>query len=430
MLDIILRRPQRLLVLLAIVMVIIVISSYGSMSSWNAEKFQNQIKHIPKFFGNHSCPPVPVRDAFADSTKFMSNVTSIDDLGRYATKDHAGNYFPPEFNPADINRTPRAKAAFITLIRNSELDDMRQSMMDVEFRFNRKYNYPWVFLNNKPFTAEFKQGVKQMTRAPVYFGILPEEHWSYPSWIDQNKAAAARAKMESEGIIYGESESYRHMCRFQSGFFFEHPLTYQLGLEYYWRVEPGVHLTCDIDFDPFLFMQMNNKAYSFTLTLPEYDATIPTLWDETMKFMKRHPEYLAHDSAQRFITDRDGLEGSRYNLCHFWSNFEIGDLRFFRGKQYKEYFDHLDKAGGFFYERWGDAPVHSIAAALFLNRSQIYQFEEIGYYHPPWGHCPANRKKYHDNGKCSCNPEDSFDRDGYSCMPKWWSVSVEGEPSP
>lgn len=58
----------------------------------------------------------------------------------------------------------------------------------------------------------------------------------------------------------------------------------------------------------------------------------------------------------------------------------------------------------FFYERWGDAPVHSIAASLFLNRSQIHHFEDIGYRHVPWAHCPANRAKYHDTGKCLCDP--------------------------
>ena len=33
-----------------------------------------------------------------------------------------------------------------------------------------------------------------------------------------------------------------------------------------------------------------------------------------------------------------------------WSNFEIGDLRFWRGEAYSKYFDHLDHAGGFYYE--------------------------------------------------------------------------------
>jgi hypothetical protein len=49
-----------------------------------------------------------------------------------------------------------------------------------------------------------------------------------------------------------------------------------------------------------------------------------------------------------------------------------------------DYFDYLDKAGGFFYERWGDAPVHSIAAALFLPFEKIHYFYDIGYRHEPF----------------------------------------------
>jgi len=186
-----------------------------------------------------------------------------------------------------------------------------------------------------------------MTRSPVYFGLVPKEHWSYPDWIDQEKAAAKRKEMEMKQIIYGGSESYRHMCRYQSGFFWRHPLTYELGLEYYWRVEPGIRIYCDIDYDPFVFMQLNNKAYGFTMSLHEYPATIPTLWEQTKIFAKNHPEYLAEDNAMGFIVDNSKtMQSSIYNMCHFWSNFEIADLRFWRGQQYLDYFTHLDKAGG------------------------------------------------------------------------------------
>ncbi|KAL4402033.1 alpha-1,2-mannosyltransferase [Malassezia pachydermatis] len=186
-----------------------------------------------------------------------------------------------------------------------------------------------------------------MTRSPVHFGLVPQEHWSYPSWIDQDKAASQRKKMHEANIIYGGSESYRHMCRFQSGFFWRHPLTYELGLEYYWRVEPDIKIFCDVDYDPFLFMQLNNKAYGFTMSIHEYPLTIPTLWDETKKFVQAHPEYVAPDNAMGFITDKpNNIADSTYNMCHFWSNFEIGDLRFWRGQQYMDYFTTLDKAGG------------------------------------------------------------------------------------
>lgn len=47
------------------------------------------------------------------------------------------------------------------------------------------------------------------------------------------------------------------MCRFNSGFFFRHPLLDDY--DYYWRVEPDVKFFCDIVYDPFLTMQ--DKGY-------------------------------------------------------------------------------------------------------------------------------------------------------------------------
>lgn len=78
-------------------------------------------------------------------------------------------------------------------------------------------------------------------------------------------------------VIYGHSVPYRNMCRYNSGFFFRHPLLEQY--DYYWRVEPSIKLFCDITYDPFLLMQDEKKVYGFTLSLFEYIETIPTLWD-------------------------------------------------------------------------------------------------------------------------------------------------------
>lgn len=97
--------------------------------------------------------------------------------------------------------------------------------------------------------------------------------------------------------------------------------------------------------------------------------------------MKEHPEHIPAQNAMSFLSD-DG--GETYNRCHFWSNFEIGSLGLWRSKAYMDFFEYLDKAGGFFYERWGDAPVHSIAAALFLPFEKIHYFYDIGYRHEPF----------------------------------------------
>lgn len=336
-----------------------------------------------------------------------------------------GLRYPPDINPLKMNTFKRANATFVSLVRNEELVSMMASMRGVEDRVNRKLGYPWVFLNEKPFDENFKKQISSMTRSKVYFGLIPRDHWSYPTHIDQTKASDKRKEMEANKIIYGGSESYRHMCRYQSGFFFRHPLMMQF--DYYWRVEPGVEYYCDVDYDPFLFMQENKKLYGFTITLYEYRATIESLWSTTQAFIKSNPQYLHPKSALHFIVDdiSKGINGT-YNLCHFWSNFEIGDMRLWRSEAYMKYFQYLDKQGGFFYERWGDAPVHSIAASLFLPANGIHQFDDIAYRHPPFMHCPSDLDRFHSNGKCFCDPNSSFDRDGYSCMKQWWRVG--GEP--
>lgn len=86
----------------------------------------------------------------------------------------------------------------------------------------------------------------------------------------------------------------------------------------------------------------------------------------------------------------DKYEDEEYNLCHFWTNFEIARVDLFKSKTYQDYFNYLDNSGGFYRERWGDAPVHSLAVAMMLKREEIHYFRDIGYKHTTLGHCPRN----------------------------------------
>lgn len=101
-------------------------------------------------------------------------------------------------------------------------------------------------------------------------------------------------------------------------------------------------------------------------------------------------------------------------LCPQWSNFEVGSLDWLRSDAYVDFFDTLDYDGGFFYERWGDAPVHSIAASILLNKSEIKFFDDIAYFHVPFTHCPTDDQTRIDL-RCHCDPSKNFDWKGYSC---------------
>ncbi|KAF8879574.1 glycosyltransferase family 15 protein [Infundibulicybe gibba] len=341
----------------------------------------------------------------------LSNITSkLKGGGSDSSKSHVPDDYLSISHSANVTGR-RANATFVILARNNDLDSTVRSIREIEERFNRKYNYPYTLLNEEPFNDDFKKRISVLTAASVEFGVIPREHWYQPDTIDEEKATAGRNKMVKDNIIYGGT--YRNMCRFNSGFFFKHPLMEKY--RWYWRIEPDVHFHCDVNFDPFVFMEDKNKVYAFTIGIYEYEATIPTLWGHVKDFIKKYPEFVAPNNAMGYLSDNDG---ETYNLCHFWSNFEIADMDFWRAPAYSTFFEYLDSKGGFYYERWGDAPVHSIAAALFAQKDQIQFFDEIGYEHNPYTHCPQSEEKWRQ-GRCSCDQKRSFDYDGYSCMRQW-----------
>ncbi|ONH70217.1 Glycolipid 2-alpha-mannosyltransferase 1 [Cyberlindnera fabianii] len=296
---------------------------------------------------------------------------------------------------------------------------MLETIQNVEDRFNSKWNYDWVFLNDEPFTDEFKESVKRLTSGQTKFGLIDKKHWSLPDWIDKDRMRDEMNKMEQR-VIYGGSESYRHMCRWYSGFYQWHELV--MPYKYYWRVEPDVKFFCDVDYDVFKYMRVNKKKYAFAISIFEYKATIPTLFESIAQFLN-NPEnqdisqLMPQDNLREFILNDDGT----YNLCHYWTNFEIADLDVFRSDAYQRYFNHLDQKGGIFYERWGDGPIRSIFASLFLHKDEVTWIKDLGYTHPPYLQCPLDdhlRRKQ----RCSCDPGKDFTLNDYSCTSRFLQI--------
>ncbi|KAJ0271963.1 hypothetical protein CBS470a_012920 [Colletotrichum nupharicola] len=180
-----------------------------------------------------------------------------------------------------------------------------------------------------------------------------------------------------------------------------------------------------------------NKTYGFTIAVKELRETVPNifryasaykrlkglkskgLWEmfvDPVPEKKEEPtdqtplpeEVLRSDPNRNTLPeiDPEAMEGESYNMCHFWSNFEIASLKWFRSKEYEDFFEMMDRSGGFWMERvsqyshdrltqakkyqWGDAPIHSLAAGALLSPKDIHYFRDFGYRHTTIQHCPAN----------------------------------------
>ena len=189
-------------------------------------------------------------------------------------------------------------------------------------------------------------------------------------------------------------------------------------------------------------MARANKTYGFTIAVKELKETVPNifryasaykrlknikstgLWEmfvepkpeQPISLPKDDPKYqdplpeeiLSTEPSHGRLPDVDpeAMEGETYNMCHFWSNFEIARLDWFRSREYEEFFEMMDRSGGFWMERvrsgydvihnlltsfqWGDAPIHSLAAGALLSPNDIHYFRDFGYRHTTIQHCPAN----------------------------------------
>ncbi|KAI8332453.1 putative mannosyltransferase [Chlamydoabsidia padenii] len=309
---------------------------------------------------------------------------------------------------------PQLKAAFVTFTKSDtdSLSKLRSTIRDLQDMFNHDHGYPYIIFSDQGLSPEFKELVSAATRHNVRFELIDKAYYGYPDSIDMAKADKARQDMKD--IIFGSSEDYRFQARFMAGLIFKHPA--MADLDYYWRFEIGTKYLTPIQGDPFQYMMENGKKLSFIFALYEYHDTIPSLYSAVERYINDHPGLTIHQTEQDtlwpFMIDPNT---ETYNNCHFWSNFQIADLNFFKGQQYQDFFNHIDRTGGIFYERWGDPVIHTMAAAVFLRKSQIHYWETIGYQvADQFVHCPVEKDIYKSG---ICRPISNFDHQGYSCLP-------------
>lgn len=168
--------------------------------------------------------------------------------------------------------------------------------------------------------------------------------------------------------------------------FYKHELLQKY--EWYWRLEPEITYFCDITYDPFIHMIRNKKTYGFTIAVKELRETVPNIfryasafkrmnnitsqgmWEMFVEKPKEEPkDKLPKDDPkykkplpQEILNsepgtgalpeiDPENMEGENYNMCHFWSNFEIVNLAWYRSKEYNDFFEMMDRSGGFWMER-------------------------------------------------------------------------------
>ncbi|KAI7873252.1 nucleotide-diphospho-sugar transferase [Mucor mucedo] len=300
------------------------------------------------------------------------------------------------------------RGAFYMVVENTQLQKARESIRSVQDRMANS-TYPWIILNSQKFTPSFKNYVR-MAASPttrIYFGQIDLEAWSFPYWIDSDRADNAMKRMLHYHIDHANSQYFHQLQRYQSGLFIHHPLFDTV--DYVWHVEPGTTFSCQME-DPFRRLSASGKKIGFALTYRENPASMFSLWPATLQFSRQYsPVIRPTDSTVMPWLINSNLE---YNFCHISSAFQIVETAFIRSEAYQLYFNYLDFVGGFFYERWTASAVQTLATAMFLKRKEVLFLNEVGYAENRGEHCPFDYKLLQT---CACDFQDTHDFSDNSC---------------
>ncbi|KAI8070421.1 nucleotide-diphospho-sugar transferase [Gongronella butleri] len=311
---------------------------------------------------------------------------------------------------------PNLKAALVYFVKGDpgSMANLRRSIQNLNDVFRREFNYPIIVFTHSDLTDEYKELVAGTAGKNIHFEKVDEIFYGYPPQIDRNRAAFARQQMKA--IIHGSSEEFRFEARWWSGTISRHPMI--RDLDYYWRIEPEHSYPCPVKFDPFQYMKDNNKLYSFALTSHEIQQTIPTYWETTKEFLKQQKDAIIQPgtpgSIWHFGTNATTMH---WNTCHMWTYMQIVSTKYMQDKRYQDWFDHVEKSGGIFYERWGDHVIQTFGAAMTMLRDKVHFWDKICYRVPDYAtHC-TNTTELAKIG--TCNPSRNYDYGSGSCLWQW-----------
>ena len=248
----------------------------------------------------------------------------------------------------------KPKALIYYLTRASRLKELKRSLESVEQYFNRVYHYPVVIFHESDLTESIP-ATRGWTNSSLYFQLVT---FSLPDFLTDRVR---------EDIPCRSTIGYRHMCRFNAKLVYEHPA--MQWADFVWRLDDESLLTDNITYDVFNFMKTNSLLYGYIWEHVDAKNCVTDLWNSTERYVQ-----------ERNIIPRNALSQWKSPKLYY-NNFEVSSMALWRSHEYRSFIEYIDRLGGIYYHRWGDAPIKGIAVNLFVPRTQLHHFKDVHYQH-------------------------------------------------
>ena len=241
---------------------------------------------------------------------------------------------------------------------------LMNSLRTLDNDFNNEFNHPVIIFHEDDLSLDARGNISRSIKSDVYFQNV---ELAMPNFI------APESRRTSCKYRIG----YKHMCRFQVKGVYEQPI--MRFLDYSWRLDDDSLMLSYIKYDIFRYMSDNDIIYGYMFIDNDRARCIAGLWDATRGYIQNNSI-----ETQFFY---EWPEGQLYH-----NNFELSSMVLWYSREYQDYIDVIDKIGGIYYHRWGDAPIRSIAVSMFVPEHKTHCFDDFGYKHRRWTRMPPGER--------------------------------------
>lgn len=278
----------------------------------------------------------------------------------------------------------KQKAGIFILTRNV-LDRkiyLKTSLYFLFKSFNKKYNYPIIILHEGDYDEtsqqEILKSIRENHRHCVSFKQIDKSDFEIPAHIDKEKLQKI---VDLQPVPYWRDIKYRSMCYF----WIKHFHKYTTDFDYVMRLDDDSIIEEPILYDLFEIMQKNDYIYISNIIhidcgICNYgmkDLFAPFVNSEKLekmfidsKLKNTSPVFEKLRQLYKIVEDKDldqNEEISNPMPLMFYNNFFITNTKFWQRNDVKNMIDIIDKHGGIFYYRYGDAPLQTIIVSMFAN---------------------------------------------------------------
>ena len=158
---------------------------------------------------------------------------------------------------------------------------------------------------------------------------------------------------------------YRHMCHFFANDIFSRPEL--AGYDFYMRMDDDSFILSPLKFNVFELMRDKGYKYAYRVILKDRPHVCVGFGDLVKQYFCMRGHRLNYRLPPPYMI--------------YYTNFEICDISWFKGRVWQEYFEAVDRAGGIWRHRWGDALIRYYGVVHLMEESSVYCLKQLHYHH-------------------------------------------------